>query len=237
VFISVVVPAYNEERYLPACLEALQNQTLRPEDYEVIVVDNTSTDATAAIARRHGARVVWEPVKGFATARQRGFEEARGEIIASTDADTVVPPLWLERIAGHFARNPKLGGVCGPVHWRDGLPHEQWSMKYPVTWTMVISHRLGRGWWIGSNFAVRAHAFGQVNGFRDFSRGEAAGEDLYLARRVRQVAPLAFDRSLVVYSSSRRTREGYLAYLHRTSINARQILAGRRPALPPPDIR
>ncbi|MDH7485682.1 MAG: glycosyltransferase family A protein [Anaerolineae bacterium] len=69
-------------------------------------MDNASTDATAEIARRFGARVVREPRKGVARARQTGFEAARGEIIASTDADTRVPPYWLARIVAHFEADP-----------------------------------------------------------------------------------------------------------------------------------
>jgi len=124
-FISVVIPAYNEERYLGRCLQALRAQSCPASRFESVVVDNGSTDTTARIGRGFGARVVGEPVKGIAKARQTGFEAARGEVIASTDADTVVPPFWLARIAGHFARDLELGGLYGPVYWPDGRPHER----------------------------------------------------------------------------------------------------------------
>ncbi len=117
--VSVVVPAYNEERYLGRCLAALARQTYPADRFEVIVVDNGSTDATAELARRYGVRVIAEPRKGVAYARQTGFEAARGEVIASTDADTVVPPFWVSRIAAHFWADPVLGAVYGPVYWPD----------------------------------------------------------------------------------------------------------------------
>jgi len=236
-FVSVVIPAYNEEKYLPACLQALREQAYPTDRYEVIVVDNASTDATKEIACRFGARVIHEPVKGIARARQAGFETARGEIIASTDADTVVPPFWLARIAAHFARDPDLGGLCGPVYWADGRPHERLLMKYPVTWTMDLSNRMGRSWWVGSNFAVRTHVFRQVDGFRGFDPGGLLGDDLYLSSRVDRVARVLFDPDLVAYTSARRVREGYLNYLRRMAVSATRVALFQQPALPTPDIR
>jgi len=236
-FISVVIPAYNEEKYLPACLQALRQQTYPADRYEIIVVDNASTDRTAQIARSFGARVIYEPVKGIAWARQAGFEAATGQIIASTDADTVVPPFWLKRIAMHFERMPHLGGVCGPVYWPDGQRHERLIMKYPVTWAIAISHRLGRPWWIGSNFAVSARVFWLVDGFRGFDPNKLLGEDLYISLRIGQVARVLFDPELAVYASSRRAREGYRNYLYRMAVSAARVAFLRQPPLPTPDIR
>jgi glycosyltransferase involved in cell wall biosynthesis len=90
---SVVVPAYNEAAYLAGTLKALQRQDYGAP-YEIIVVDNASTDGTAEIATGHGVRVVCEPEPGICQARQRGLVEARGQIVVSTDADTIQPPGW-----------------------------------------------------------------------------------------------------------------------------------------------
>ncbi|MFQ6059106.1 MAG: glycosyltransferase [Anaerolineae bacterium] len=236
-FISVVIPAYNEEKYLDDCLQALHHQTYPRSQFEVIVVDNGSTDATARIARGFGARVVEEPVKGIARARQTGFKAARGEVIASTDADTVVPPFWLTRIAGHFTRDPELGGVYGPVYWSDGRPHERLIMQYPVTWALMLSNRVGRTLWVGSNFAVRGKAFWQVRGFEDFDGQTLAGEDIYLSLRLSRVTRLVFDPDLIVYTSARRTREGYLNFLGRMAASTARVVLLRQPPLPTPDIR
>lgn len=237
VFISVVIPAYNEEKYLPACLRALQEQTYPANRYEIIVVDNASTDATADVARRFGVRVVHEPVKGVARARQAGFEAARGQVIASTDADTVAPRWWLSRIAEHMEQDPDLGGVYGPVYWFDGGFHERLIMQYPVTWALSVSHRMNRSWWIGSNWAVRAEVFWRVEGFRDFEVGGLLGEDVYIATRVSRVARVLFDPDLVVYSSGRRSREGYLNFLRRSALSVVRATLLKEPTPPAPDIR
>jgi glycosyltransferase involved in cell wall biosynthesis len=236
-FISVVIPAYNEEKYLSACLQALCHQTYPREQFEVIVVDNGSTDATAQIAQEFGARVVEEPIKGIARARQRGFEAARGEVIASTDADTVVPPFWLARIAGHFNGNPELGGVYGPVYWYDGRLHERLIMQYPVTWALMLSNRMGRTLWVGSNFAVRAEVFWQVRGFEDYDGQTLMGEDIYLSLRLSRVTRIVFDPDLVVFASARRTQEGYLNFLGRVAASTARVVFLRQPPVPMPDIR
>lgn len=236
-FLSVLVPAYNEEKYLPACLEALHQQSLPCDQYEIIVVDNASSDSTADVARSLGARLVREPVKGIFRARQAGFEAAQGQVVASTDADTLVPPTWLERIAGHLARNPDLGAVCGPVYWLDGRPYEQFIMEYPMTWALALRNRSGNGWWMGCNFALRSEVFRRVGGFHGFQPGGFWGEDMYLAWRVSRVAQILFDPQLAVHTSARRMREGYIKYLRRTVLNMVRVTILHQPALPIPDVR
>lgn len=233
-FISVVIPAHNEEGYLGRCLQALRAQNYPISRFEVIVVDNASTDATAKIARRFGARVVAEPRKGVARARQTGFEAAQGEVIASTDADTVVPSFWLARIAAHFETDPTLGGVYGPVHWLDGRSVEQLALRYPATWALRASNRLGRSLWWGSNFALRRDVFWEAGGFPvDWP----SAEDTDLSLRVSHIAPVRFDPGLIVHASARRTREGWGHLAHRTVVNIVNRFLLRRPPLPLPDLR
>ncbi len=232
-FISVVIPAYNEEKCLGRCLQSLREQRYLASQFEVIVVDNASTDSTAEVARRFGARVVHEPRKGVARARQTGFLEAQGPVIARTDADTVLPPDWRTRIAGHFAADPGLGGVYGPVHWLDGRLHQRWVLRYPGTWALWASNRAKRSLWWGSNFAVRQDVFWQAGGFPvDW----AAGEDTDLSLRVDRIARVCFDPHLVVLASSRRMGEGW-GLLRRSVVSpTRRFLLGR-PPVPLPDIR
>ena len=103
-FISVVIPAYDEEKYLPRSLASLDSQTYPRPRFEVIVVDNASTDRTAEIARAHGARVVREERKGVGRARQSGAEAAQGEIIADGAPAEVMgsSPLFAPQIARLF---------------------------------------------------------------------------------------------------------------------------------------
>jgi glycosyltransferase involved in cell wall biosynthesis len=110
--ISVVVPAYNESELIQTTLESLFKQDYKG-DFEVVVVDNNSTDNTAEIARRLGVRVVFCSQKGVAHARQAGAEAAQGSIIVQADADTMYPEGWLSRIQSQFDRHPNAVAVAG----------------------------------------------------------------------------------------------------------------------------
>ena len=101
--VSIVIPAYNEADRLTACLEAVAAQTVKP--YEVIVVDNNSSDDTAAIARRYSfVTLVHETKQGIVYARNAGFDAASGDIIGRTDADVLLDPDWVEVVSRFYAQ-------------------------------------------------------------------------------------------------------------------------------------
>ncbi len=114
---SVVIPAYNEEAYLPRLLETLDRARDRypggTEKTEVIVADNMSTDRTAAIAAEHGCIVVKVEKRVIAAARNGGATVARGEILAFVDADTQVHPDTLLEIDRLLATGRYVGGATG----------------------------------------------------------------------------------------------------------------------------
>jgi len=104
--IGAVIPAYNAARFLPRCLESVFAQTLKPA--EVIVVDDGSTDNTAALARELGARVVSEANAGISCARNNGIRNASSEWIALLDADDIWAPSKLERQAARIRSDTVL---------------------------------------------------------------------------------------------------------------------------------
>lgn len=232
--ISVVIPAYNEQDYLEINLSSLANQSYFHDRYEVIVVDNGSTDSTALIAQEWGATVVKEPCKGVARARQTGFLAARGNIIASTDADTAVSPDWLTRIDHVFRTSSYTGGVYGLVYWPSGKPLERWMLHYPVTTVLALTNRFGRSLWWGSNFAIRREVFLSVGGF---TTAMSTSEDTDLSLRVNRYYNIRYDPNLVAYSSPRRMKSGYVRYTCNLAqhVLQRSILHGTLP--PMTDIR
>ncbi len=106
---SVIVPAYNAEKTLPHTLEALRRQTVPPTEYEIIVVDDGSTDRTAQIAEQFGVRVIRQPNQGPAAARNTGVQAAQGDIVLFTDADCAPRPDWLERMVAPFQKADIVG--------------------------------------------------------------------------------------------------------------------------------
>jgi glycosyltransferase involved in cell wall biosynthesis len=115
--VSVVIPAYRAAQTLPAGLAALAAQTYPADRLEIIVVDDGSPDATAAVAEAGGARVLRQANRGPATARNRGALAASGDLVLFTDADCVPTPTWVERMAAPFA-DPAVMGVKGAYRTR-----------------------------------------------------------------------------------------------------------------------
>ena len=113
--ISVIVPAYNAENTLPACLEALRAQT-RPPD-EVIVVDDGSTDRTSEVAERYPVKLLRQPNQGPASARNLGAQHARGDLLLFTDSDCEPWPDWVEHLSRLFA-DPDVVGAKGVYRTR-----------------------------------------------------------------------------------------------------------------------
>lgn len=103
-YVSIVIPTYNEEKHLPVLLKQLQNQDFNGK-YEIIVVDNNSTDKTFQIAKSFNTRVVKESRQGITYARYRGLLSAKGEIIVQTDADCLVDKNWLSQITKPFFKD------------------------------------------------------------------------------------------------------------------------------------
>ncbi len=115
--ISVVIPAYNEEKYLEPCLNSLKKQVVPPD--EIIVVDNNSSDNTAAIAKKFNLKLIKETKQGITHARNTGFDSAQYEIIARCDADTILPPTWIKRIKADFGKKKKPDALLGLIEFYD----------------------------------------------------------------------------------------------------------------------
>ena len=114
-FISIIVPVFNGERTLAACLESLVSQRYPRSQYEILVVDNNSRDRTASIIRSYGATYLRETTRQSSyAARNTGLRHATGEMIAFTDADCVADADWLANAVGCFG-DAGVGGVAGKV--------------------------------------------------------------------------------------------------------------------------
>jgi len=207
-FISVVIPAYNEENYLLSCLESIKKQDYAGE-YEVIVVDNASTDNTAKIALNWGAKVVDESKRSPACARQKGAEVATGEIIAFIDADTQAPAYWLSTFVSRFVREPETVSITGPYAYCDAGKFTKIT-SYASNFFSIITDQLfrkvlnkGGAIW-GCNFAVRRSALLEVGGFDTSIK--FYGEEYEFSLRLKRAGKGGIIPRLFVLTSARRLK-------------------------------
>jgi len=202
--ISAIIPAHNEEKYLADCIVSLLSNR-PPNLFEIIVVDNASTDATAKIAAGFpGVRIVSEPKKGLTHARQRGLLESRGELLAYIDADTRIHGSWFHIINDHFSAHPSHAALSGPYAYYD-LPRWQ-NLLVKMYWHLAAPLSLITGYMIvGGNFVARKDALLTIGGFD--TTIAFFGEDTNIARRLRKSGPVHFKRKFFIYSSGRRLAE------------------------------
>mgnify|MGYP005850167443 CR=1 FL=1 len=205
--ISIAIPAYNEQGYIRSCLESLARQTIAP-CLEVVVCLNACTDNTEAIVREFARssplrlKIVHEPRKGVAYARQCAFEAATASIILSADADTFYPPDWAQRIESVFSEHPEVVEVYGPVRLKDYDSSFKRRLHQAIdTLVLRLGRLVGHENVIGSNFAVRRWAFEKVGGFNTKLQ---ALEDSEITWRLKRHGKVFFDKHLIVYASARR---------------------------------
>ncbi len=201
--ISVIIPAFNEEKLLPRCLEALHNQSYPRDKFEVILIDNDSIDKTVEIGHDFGVRVYsYKNMYSPGTARKLGAEKAKGSIIAYTDADCIVFPDWLETIERAIS-DPQI--VCiGGLSIPDKKTLWFTSLFTLFDWVHVVNHIFGKPIMPGYNMAIKKEAYEAVGGMNDKI---LSAEDWDLAMRVGKrfgKKSVRYIRDMKVYTSTRK---------------------------------
>lgn len=207
--ISVVVAAFNEEKYLPACLFSIVNQECPRDKFDITVVDNNSTDNTAQIAKKFGANVVEEKRQGNTFALKRGMDEAKGDIVAVTDADSQVASDWLSIIEKIFI-DPDVVAITGSIclDAKSRLIGISMELLYKIT--MHISAFIGKPNLSGFNFAVRKDAYLKVGGVNTLF---TMSPDVDLGIRLNKIGKIKIVDDLRVSTSFRRWESGFLPTL------------------------
>ena len=216
---SIVIPCYNEAGYIAQTLSSLAQQSY-PGGYEVIVVDNNCTDATATIAAALGARVVREPTPGVCAARQAGTLASSGQIVISADADTTYPPDWLEKVDRRFAADDRTIAVMGPCRYHDGPVWGKVYARLLFGAVNVVYRTTGRIWYVSAtNIAFHKRYW---TGY-DLNLPQG-GDELDLLRNLRGQGKVVFDATNPTLTSGRRLRRG-LAYNFFVTLLVHYLLA------------
>lgn len=209
--VSVIIPAYDEAATLPQVLAALGAQTVPL--HEIIVVDNGSTDDTAAVAERLGAHVVTCKKPGPGPARNKGAQHASGEVLWFLDADCVPAPDHLERALKHFGAKKQADLVSGPADFGPAWAHVLSGQRVLYGALGAVGSFLAIGAMaVGANLFIHMEAFRKVGGFREDTDKKCFLEDIALACAVRKKGyRVVYDPHLTVPTSARRlTHEGAL---------------------------
>lgn len=209
--VSIVIPVYNEAGHLADCLQSISRQSTKP--YEVIVVDNNSTDNSVAIAKRFPfVRILHEARQGVVYARGTGFDAASGDIIGRIDADTVLTPGWVKSLQSLF-RDDELNAVSGSVAYYD-LPWRRALSRIDLGFRQWIADGMGPDVFLyGSNMALRKEAWWQVR--KEVCLQGGLHEDFDLSIHLRAAGlNVSFDRRLMAEVSMRRSSVAFKNFLH-----------------------
>lgn len=212
--ISIIVITHNEAQNIRGCLDSLLLQDYPPEKYEIIVVDSSSDETPQIVQQYKRVRLI-KSEKGYSQQRNKGWQAAKYELVAFTDADCLIPPEWLKKI-NHAFKNEKIAGIGGnafPPHGTAGFG----------LWTACVGHPAGGAvgfdanikmtkngvyFVAGCNSAFRKRALSEVGGFDP--RFYDGGEDVDLSRRLRAKGFfLAYIPDFTVYHKPRNTLKSY----------------------------
>lgn len=187
--LSVIVPAHNAAGVLPRTLAALRNSEFPRDQWELVVVDDGSTDETSLVAARYADTVVTLPGKanGPAYARNRGFEVTRGDIIVFIDADCVVHADTLSRLATLFAEHPDIGAAFGSYDTRPpagGIISQYRNLIHHYVHTRNAGD--AETFWAGAG-GVRREVFTDVGMYDEWHYTRPQIEDIELGARIRRL--------------------------------------------------
>lgn len=210
-FFSIIIPAYNEEKLIERCLKAVFNQNFPKDQYEIIVVDNASTDKTPDLIKKFPVISLFEPKKGLIQARSTGLKKARGVYIINLDADVQVPPDWLKRIYAPLQKNPRIALLTGPYKCVDD-PKKFDRHNYIFGLLMDFANKILKTLFVyyGGNVVIKRQLFLDIGGYdlryttdqvSIINRLKKAGGEIY------------FDRKLQVLTSPRRTQGRVIKFI------------------------
>lgn len=204
---SVVIAVFNEEKYIKTFLDSLMKQTLKPK--EIIIVDNNCTDNTIAICKNYPVKIVKESRQGMIFARNRGFDEATGYIIAKCDADAVLPKNWIEKIDSALS-NKDVDAMSGLTVFNDVLIKTRiFTLMYGAIMKVILK---GNDTLQGPNMALKKAVWDKVK--KEVCLDDRkVHEDIDLSIHIiRKGGKVWLDKNLIVYASGRRVKKNPFSF-------------------------
>lgn len=207
--VSVVIPVYNEEKYIQNCLDSLLKQEEKPD--EIIVVDNNCTDKTIKIVRKYKEiKIIEEKKQGMTPARNKGFDTAKYEIIARCDADSILPANWIKGIKKTFSNNSQVVGFTNSVIFYD-LSFVNKSNLPSDVFYYISKIILGFPSFVGPSMAITKKAWIKVK--KELCADDKdVHEDIDLAIHIKKYGEIFFEPNVVAKISGRRIKYNPLSF-------------------------
>ncbi len=201
--ISLIICTYNREKFLGHALQSLTHQTLAPEEFEILIINNNSTDSTPEISQdfiaanpKLNVRYFVESNQGLSYARNRGIKEALAPIITYIDDDAEADALFLEKVLSFFKERPNTAGIGGRILPKyEGSP-PQWMNKYLYGFVTKVDFGdqvfvyTGKTYPAGCNMTYRKALLEQVGGFNENLKWRA--DDKYIFFAIKEVSDQVF---------------------------------------------
>ena len=224
--VSVVIPVFNEEKRIKNCLDSLMCQKEKPD--EIIVVDNNCTDKTISIVKKYKdiKIIIRETRQGMIPARNTGFNNAKNEIIAKCDADTVLPSNWIKNIKTNFSQDSSLVGISMPISLND--VHLVGSSTFLFYIYMLIPRLIiGVYPMVGPSYAIRKTVWNKVKS-KICLDDKVVHEDIDLSLHVKKYGKIFHDKKTIVSSSARRIITNPLSFFGEYNIRFFKMLYSHR---------
>lgn len=207
--VSVVIPVYNEGKYIKNCLDSLMKQEEKPD--EIIIVDNNSMDNTVSIVKKYKEiKIIQEKKQGITPTRNKGFNCAKYEIIARCDADAILPSDWIKKIKHDFNSNKKILGVTTAFIIFD-FPFINQSLLPFKIYNFFSQIILKTPVFLGPSMAITKEVWEIVKNQVCLDDSKVH-EDIDLTIHISKYGLIYLDKSLIINYSSRRIKHNPLSF-------------------------
>jgi len=199
---SVIIPVYNEEKYIFNCLDSLKKQIDKPD--EIIIVNNNCSDKTVEIIQKYRKllpiKIISEKKQGMIFARNKGFNQAKSNILVKCDADSILPPNWIKKIKENFSKN-KIDGLTGPIIFYDFFLKTTFFSKIYLLLMKILQNGETL---VGPNMAISKRIWEKIK--KEVCLDEKnVHEDIDLSLHVlKNKGKIYYDWKLIAYTSARR---------------------------------
>ncbi|MGB9883366.1 MAG: glycosyltransferase family 2 protein [Microgenomates group bacterium] len=229
--ISIIIPVYNEEKYIEKALNSLVCQEERAD--EIIVVDNNCTDKTIEIVKKFKnklpLKIIKEKIQGITPARNKGFNNANGNILVKFDADGQLPKNWIKKVKNIFKKDKKIVAYSNHFYLYD-MRFFNRCLLPSILYQFFFKILSGYGVLLGPAFAIRRNVWEKIKNEICLD-DKKVHEDIDITIHISPFGKIYIDKELIINVSSRRIKYNPLSFFIVYPIRFLQMLASHRKQL------